>query len=168
MIDIGSVLKGLHPGAARDKVEGIQAKGQKLAIRVLGTFTLVGHRAVTLKAEDGTHFHALIHNEADDKTDYLVIHIAGDSTHRFHGTNVEEDVWVTNFIDFEYYDQLMRTTASMLLEHANLSYKKFYVRNFGTEPEPLTENDIDLDSFALDLSHKDLSLSHEGNMRLAF
>lgn len=168
MLDIGSILKGLHPGEAKDKVDQIQHKGRKLTMRVLGCFTLVGHRAVTLKGENGISYHALIHNEADDKTDYLVVHVAGESPHRFDSVNIEEGQWVTNYIDFDHYDVLMQCTATMLLDAANEGYNKFYEKNFNTTAPLLTEKDIDLDAFAEDLSHKDLSLSHEGNMRLAF
>jgi hypothetical protein len=165
MLDIGSVIKGLYAGEAREKVDEIQVKGKRLALRILGTFTLEGHRAVQLVGANDVYYHALIHNEPDDPTDYLVVHIAGDNEHLFNASNIGDD-WVTDYADMEHYEPLMRSTAEVLLTAASEAYAVFVRRNFCYDPPALTEKEVDVDAFAEDLSHKDLSLSHQGNKRL--
>jgi len=167
MLDIGPILKSLRPGETRAKIDDIQEKGRRLAIRILGTFTLEGHRAIQIKAKNGLDYHALIHNEADDPTDYLVVHLVGENEHLFDCANIDDE-WIINYLDMDHYDALMEAIGEELLEYANRTYADYVLRNFGEEPPPLTEESIDLEAFAEDLSHKDLSLSHAGNMRLAF
>lgn len=166
MLDIGSVIKGLYAGEAKEKVDEVQIKGRRLAYRILGTFTLEGHRAVQLVGSNGVHYHALVHNEPDDPTDYLVVHVAGDNEHQFNASKVGEE-WIIDYVAMEHYDFLMRSTAEVLLAAASDAFSRFVQRNFGYEPEPLTEAEVNVDAFAEDLSHKDLKLSHQGNKRLA-
>lgn len=166
MLDIGSVIKGLYAGEAKEKVDDVQVKGRRLATRILGTFTLEGHRAVQLIGSNGIHYHALVHNEPDDPTDYLVVHIAGESDHIFDASKVGED-WIIDYVALDHFEPLMESTAEVLLSAASETFARFVQRNFNYEPDPLTEKEINVDAFAEDLSHKDLSLSHQGNKRLA-
>jgi hypothetical protein len=167
MIDIGSVAKNLHPGEHKERIDQIQTRGSRLATRIEGTFTLVGHRAVQLVGSNDVHYHALIHNEPDDPTDYMVVHSAGDNVHLFEASK-KGDTWIITYIENSHYDVLMEATAGILLEHANEAYSGFLLKNMGTEPESLMEKDINLDSFAEDLSKMDITFSHAGNKRLAY
>jgi hypothetical protein len=167
MIDISCLKTHLHPGPSKDKIDGIQQMGKLLAARINASFNLVGRRAFQFVSDEGEKFQALIHNEADDATDFLVIHAVGVQDHLFEAMRVEDE-WVTNFLDPDLYDTMMKGVGEVLLEYANEAYKSFMVRNAGDEPEPLTEDDLNLDSFAAEMGRRKLTLSHHGNMRLAF
>jgi len=167
MIDIGSIMKSLHPSETRERIEQIQTKGKRLALRIVGTFTLVGHRAIQLVGRDDEHYHALVHNEPDDPTDYLVVHPAGSNEHYFEASSINK-TWIVTYIDDRFYDVLMEATANVLLDHANQGLAEFAQKNFGGDMKPLTEKEINVDSFAEDLSKIDLRFSHAGNKRLAF
>ncbi len=167
MIDIGAINSHLKPGEAKDLIEDIQVLGRKLTYRIQGMFTLVGHKAIDLQAENGNHYHALSHNEADDSTDYVVVHMVGDATHLFDSMTLDDHV-ITNYIDKDHYQTVLETVTRDILKSTNEAFAKFVEKNHGTTPEPITEKDLDMDGFAKDLASRDLSFSHEGNMRLAF
>jgi hypothetical protein len=167
MIDISCVNNHLHPGPNKQKIDRIQQMGNVLAVRVIASFNLVGRRAVQFTAEDGERYQALIHNEADDTTDYLVIHPVGVQDHTFEAVNVDNK-WITTYLNPESYDLLMRGIGEVLLEYINTAYSEFIKRNEGFEPDPLSHQDIDLDSFSKEMSHRKITMSHHGNMRLAY
>ncbi len=167
MIDISCLKDHLHPGPSKEKIDGIQQMGKLLAARINASFNLVGRRAVQFESEDGDRYQALIHNEADDSTDFLVVQAVGIQDHLFEAMRIEDE-WVTNYVDPDAYQTMMKGIGEVLLEYANDAYKKFMLRNMGDEPEPLTEEDLDVDSFALEMAKRKLTLSHHGNMRLAF
>ena len=167
MIDISCLKTHLHPGPSKEKIDGIQQMGKLLAARINASFNLVGRRAVQFVSDEGEKYQALIHNEADDSTDFLIIHAVGIQDHLFEAIRIEDE-WVTNYIDPDLYQTMMKGVGEVLLEYANDAYKKFMIRNIGEEPEPLSEDDLNLDTFALDMAKRKLTLSHHGNMRLAF
>lgn len=167
MIDIGCVTKHLHPGPVKDRIDTLQDMGRRLAARITASFTLRGRRAIQFDSPDGESYQALIHNEADDAVDYLVIHQVGVHEHCFEAVNVEGE-WVTTYIDRDQFDSILSGVGTVLLEAVNISYGQFVFKNEGAEPEPLTEDEIDLDSFASEMSHRKIMMSHQGNMRLAF
>jgi len=167
MIDIGAINNHLRPGNAKNLIDDIQVLGEKLTYRIQAMFTLVGHKAIDIQAENGNHYHALSHNEADDTTDYIVVHMVGDATHLFDSMKLEDQV-ITNYIDRDHYETIFKTVTRDIVASTNEAFVKFVEKNHGATPEPLTEEDLDMDSFAKELAGRDLSFSHEGNMRLAF
>ncbi len=167
MIDIDCISKHLRPSENKEKIKSIQDKGRKLAIRITASFNLIGRRALQFTNQEGDRFQALIHNEADDPTDYLIVHEVGVKDHIFEALQIEED-WVTNYIDLSLYDMMMNSVGEVLLEYINSSYSQFIQRNEGYEPEALSSNDVNLDSFAAEMARRKIQLSHQGNMRLAF
>jgi hypothetical protein len=167
MIDIGSINNHLHPGPIKDKIDTLQTMGRRLSGRINAAFNLIGRRALQFEAPDGQGYQALIHNEADDATDYLVIHPSGIHEHCFEAIKVEDE-WVTLYVDRDVFDGIISGVGNVILEFANEAYKQFVQKNEGYEPEPLTEEDIDLDTFSGEVSHRKMMLSHQGNMRLAF
>lgn len=167
MIDISCLKTHLNPGPSKEKIDGIQQMGKLLAARINASFSLVGRRAIQFVGEDGVKYQALIHNEADDATDFLVIHAVGVQDHLFEAMRIENE-WVTEYIEPDLYETMMKGVGEVLLEYANDAYKRFMLRNTDEEPEPLTEKDLNLDSFAVEMSKRKLTLSHHGNMRLAF
>lgn len=167
MIDIGAINNHLRPGKAKGLIDDIQVLGKKLTHRIQGMFTLVGHKAIDLQAENGNHYHALSHSEADDETEFVVVHLVGDSKHLFDAMEMDGTV-ITNYLDREHYDTILETVTRDILKSTNEAFVKFVEKNHGFVPEPITEVDLDMDAFAEELAGRDLSMSHEGNMRLAF
>ncbi|MCA9414776.1 MAG: hypothetical protein KC917_00835 [Candidatus Omnitrophica bacterium] len=167
MIDIGAINDHLRPGDAKNLIDDIQVLGKKLTHRIQGMFTLVGHKAIDLQAENGNHYHALSHNEADDETEYVVVHMVGDAKHLFDSMTLQELV-ITNYLDRDHYDTILETVTRDILAATNEAFIKFVEKNHGFTPEPLKEEDLDMDTYARELAGRDLSFSHEGNMRLAF
>lgn len=166
MLDIGSLVKHLAEGPARSKIEDIQERGFRLVCRINATFNMNGRRALQFLGTDDQVYQALIHNEADDATDYLVVHPSGVSGHSFEAVKVENE-WVTTYLSEEAYPGMMGGVGEVLLDAANNTYRQFVMKNEGTVPEPLTADDINLDTFAKEVSGRKISLSHAGNMRLA-
>jgi len=167
MIDIGCINRHLKPGKSKERIDAVQLVGNRLAARINGVFTLIGHRACQFQGRNGITYHALIHNQADSKEDVLVLHPAGEGNNTFEAINTGNG-WSTNYIDMDQLDILMEAVSQELLEHANRTYQAFILRNEGQVAPPLTGDEIDLDAFAEDLSHMDISMSHTGNMRLAY
>lgn len=167
MIDIDCISKHLRPSENKEKIKQIQDKGLKLALRISASFNLIGRRALQFSNPEGDRYQALIHNEADDPTDYLVVHEVGVKDHVFEAIQIEDE-WVTNYINLENYEMMMAAVGEVLLEYINGSYSGFILRNQGYEPKPLSAEDVNLDSFAAEMSRRKIQLSHQGNMRLAF
>lgn len=167
MIDIGAINKHLRPGNAKNLIDDIQIQGRVLTHRIQAMFTLTGHKAVSLQAENGNHYHALSHNQADDETDYVVVHLVGDARHLFDSMKIDEEV-ITNYLDPDHYEIILQTLTRDILAATNEAFAKFVEKNHGFVPEPLVEEDLDMDAYSEELAGRDLSMSHEGNMRLAF
>ncbi|MCG3197511.1 MAG: hypothetical protein HUU16_03905 [Candidatus Omnitrophica bacterium] len=167
MIDIGTVNRYLHEGPTKDRIDRIQTMGRRLAARVDAVFNLIGRRAAQFESPDGTTYHALIHNEADDETDYLVVHPVGVHDRSFEAMRIEGE-WAINYIDPDVYEGMLVGIGDVVMEYVNDSYKSFILRNEGVEPEPLDQDEMDLDAFSIEMSHRKIALSHQGNMRLAF
>lgn len=166
MLDIGSLVHHLAEGPKRTKIEDIQVRGLLLVNRINAVFNMNGRRALQFLGTDDQVYQALIHNEADDATDYLVVHPSGVSGHTFEAVRVEGE-WVTTYISDESYPGMMGGVGGVLLDAANNTYRDFVMKNEGVVPETLTEDDVNLDTFAKEVSSRKITMSHAGNMRLA-